>query len=39
VVGGISITVLGIAAFFIPSIMNVEGEATGKGSESETPDS
>lgn len=39
VVGGISITVLGIAAFFIPSIMNVEEEATGKGSENETPDS
>ncbi|MCW3979543.1 MAG: MFS transporter [Candidatus Bathyarchaeota archaeon] len=39
VVGGISITVLGIAAFFIPSIMNVEEEATGKRSESETLDS
>ena len=39
VIGGISITVLGIAAFFIPSIMNVEEEATGKGSENETPDS
>jgi len=39
VVGGISVTVLGIAAFFVPSIMNVEEEATGKGSVSETPDS
>ena len=39
VVGGISVTVLGIAAFFVPSIMNVEEEATGKRTGSETPDS
>ena len=39
VVGGISITVLGIAAFFVPSIMNVEEEAMEKGSGSEAPDS
>jgi DHA3 family macrolide efflux protein-like MFS transporter len=39
VVGGISVTVLGIAAFFVPSIMNVEEEATGARSDIETPNS
>lgn len=39
VVGGITFMVLGIAAFFIPAIMNVEEEATGKRTGSETPDS
>ena len=38
VVGGITFIILGIAAFFIPSIMNVEEEATGNRPVSETPD-
>jgi DHA3 family macrolide efflux protein-like MFS transporter len=37
VVGGISVMVLGIAAFFTPSIMNVEEEATGKDQKAKRP--
>ncbi len=37
VVGGISVMVLGIAAFFTPTIMNVEEEATGKNQKAKRP--
>ncbi|UCD44242.1 MAG: MFS transporter [Candidatus Bathyarchaeota archaeon] len=38
VVGGITFIILGIAAFFIPSIMNVEEEGTGNSPVGETLD-